>query len=216
MVSNKKSVKRFRHSGKRQTKRYTDCVDYVKSKGAKVEEPEVEELIIEVKEKPMEPMKPGEEEETPEPMETEEEEETPEPEELEEELMEPEGEEQMETEEEEEEQMEEEEETVPSTNDFRFEEPENFKVQGEFNYGDRVVVNDPLSLQNARAEEAVKEKPSPEPELKMNVIEPVTTEKKEKPKPRSPRKKKSKKSKRSKKKGVNKKKTGKKTRRKSV
>ncbi len=51
MVSNKKSVKRFRHSGKRQTKRYTDCVDYVKSKGAKVEEPEVEELIIEVKEK---------------------------------------------------------------------------------------------------------------------------------------------------------------------
>ncbi len=43
----------------------------------------------------------------------------------------------------------EEEETVPSTNDFRFEEPENFKVQGEFNYGDRVVVNDPLSLQNA-------------------------------------------------------------------
>ena len=76
MVSNKKSVKRFRHSGKRQTKRYTDCVDYVKSKGAKVEEPEVEELIIEVKEKPMEP---EEVTETPEPMETREEEETPEP-----------------------------------------------------------------------------------------------------------------------------------------
>ena len=84
MVSNKKSVKRFRHSGKRQTKRYTDCVDYVKSKGAEVEEPEVEEIIIEDKEpiqmeEPMEPMENPEAEEPmeQEPMETPEAEEIP-------------------------------------------------------------------------------------------------------------------------------------------
>ena len=158
MVSNKKTIKRFKHSGKRQTKRYTDCVKYVQSKGAEVDEPEVEEVFLEKKEKEPEII------EEPEPVpEVEEDESDPVPVE-----------------------EEEEEETVPSTNDFRFEEPENFKVQTEYLEGDRVVVDDPLSLQNARADEALKVAPNPKPEMEMEMeMEVPVKEKKSTNKPKS-------------------------------
>lgn len=164
MVSNKKTVKKFKHSGKRQTKRYTDCVKYVQSKGAEVDEPEVEEVFLEKKEKEPEiieepdPVEEEEEQETDPVLEEEEEESDPVPEE-------------------------EEQETVPSTNDFRFEEPENFKVQTEYLEGDRVVVDDPLSLQNARADEALNVAPNPKPEMEMEMEVPVKeTKSKNKPK----------------------------------
>ena len=126
MVSNKKSVKKFKHSGKRQTKRYTDCVEYVKSKGAEVDEPEVEEVHLEHKGMiaTAENREPSVEEV-------------------------------------------EEEEVIPSANDFEFEEPENFQVQGNYINGDRVVVDDPLALQNATAEEALTKKPNSKPEIEM-------------------------------------------------
>ena len=126
MVSNKKSVKKFKHSGKRQTKRYTDCVEYVKSKGAEVDEPEVEEVHLEHKGM----IATAENRE-------------PSVEEIEEE------------------------EVIPPANDFKFEEPENFQVQGNYINGDRVVVDDPLALQNATAEEALTKKPNSKPEMAM-------------------------------------------------
>lgn len=135
MVSNKKSVKKFKHSGKRQTKRYTDCVEYVKSKGAEVDEPEVEEVHLEHKGMTAEEV-------------------TEEP--LVEEI--------------------EEEEVIPPTKDFKFEEPENFQVQGNYINGDRVVLDDPLALQNATAEEALTKKPNSKPEIEMKVV--IETEKK--------------------------------------
>lgn len=170
MVSNKKTVKKFKHSGKRQTKRYTDCVKYVQSKGAEVDEPEVEEVFLEKKEKEPEII------EEPEPVPEEEEEESdPVPEVKEQE-------------------------TVPSTNDFRFEEPENFKVQTEYLEGDRVVVDDPLSLQNARADEALKVAPNPKPEMEMEMEMKVPVkETKSKNKPKSKNRGKKKKGKSSKK-----------------
>ena len=128
MVSNKKSVKKFKHSGKRKTKRYTDCVEYVKSKGAEVDEPEVEEVNLENK---------G--------MTATAENREPLVEEIREEVV------------------------IPSTKDFKFEEPENFHVQGNYINGDRVVVNDPLALQNATAEEALTKKPNSKPEIEMVV-----------------------------------------------
>ena len=137
MVSNKKSIKKFKHSGKRQTKRYTDCVEYVKSKGAEVDEPEVEEVHLEHK---------G--------MTATAENREPSVEEIEEE------------------------EVIPPANDFKFEEPENFQVQGNYINGDRVVVNDPLALQNATAEEALTKKPNSKPEIEMKVV--IETEKKKK------------------------------------
>ena len=129
MVSNKKSVKKFKHSGKRQTKRYTDCVEYVKSKGAEVDEPEVEEVHLEHKGITAEEV-------------------TEEP--LVEEI--------------------EEEEVIPPANDFKFEEPENFQVQGNYINGDRVVVDDPLALQNATAEEALTKKPNSKPEIEIEMV----------------------------------------------
>ena len=128
MVSNKKSVKKFKHSGKRQTKRYTDCVEYVKSKGAEVDEPEVEEVHLEHKgmTATAENIEPSVEEI-------------------------------------------EEEEVIPPANDFKFEEPENFQVQGNYINGDRVVVDDPLALQNATAEEALTKKPNSKPEIEMEM-----------------------------------------------
>ena len=128
MVSNKKSIKKFKHSGKRKTKRYTDCVEYVKSKGAEVDEPEVEEVHLEHK---------G--------MTATAENREPSVEEIEEE------------------------EVIPPANDFKFEEPENFQVQGNYINGDRVVVDDPLALQNATAEEALTKKPNSKPEIEMVV-----------------------------------------------
>jgi len=128
MVSNKKSIKKFKHSGKRKTKRYTDCVEYVKSKGAEVDEPEVDEVHLEHKgmTATVENREPSVEEIK-------------------------------------------EEEVIPSTKDFKFEEPENFHVQGNYINGDRVVVNDPLALQNATAEEALTKKPNSKPEIEMVV-----------------------------------------------
>ena len=128
MVSNKKSIKKFKHRGKRQTKRYTDCVEYVKSKGAEVDEPEVEQVHLEHKgmTATAENIEPSVEEI-------------------------------------------EEEEVIPPANDFKFEEPENFQVQGNYINGDRVVVNDPLALQNATAEEALTKKPNSKPEIEMVV-----------------------------------------------
>ena len=126
MVSNKKSIKKFKHSGKRQTKRYTDCVEYVKSKGAEVDEPEVEQVHLEHKgmTATAENIEPSVEEI-------------------------------------------EEEEVIPPANDFKFEEPENFQVQGNYINGDRVVVDDPLALQNATSEEALTKKPNSKPEIEM-------------------------------------------------
>jgi len=128
MVSNKKSIKKFKHSGKRQTKRYTDCVEYVKSKGAEVDEPEVEQVHLEHKgmTATAENIEPSVEEI-------------------------------------------EEEEVIPPANDFKFEEPENFQVQGNYINGDRVVVDDPLALQNATSEEALTKKPNSKPEIEMVV-----------------------------------------------
>ena len=128
MVSNKKSVKKFKHSGKRKTKRYTDCVEYVKSKGAEVDEPEVEQVHLEHKgmNATAENIEPSVEE-------------------IKEEVV------------------------IPPANDFKFEEPENFLVQGNYINGDRVVVNDPLALQNATAEEALTKKPNSKPEIEMVV-----------------------------------------------
>ena len=126
MVSNKKSIKKFKHSGKRKTKRYTDCVEYVKSKGAEVDEPEVEQVHLEHKgmTATAENIEPSVEEIK-------------------------------------------EEEVIPPANDFKFEEPENFQVQGNYINGDRVVVDDPLALQNATSEEALTKKPNSKPEIEM-------------------------------------------------
>ena len=47
MVSKKKSVKRqFAKSGKKLTKKYTKCVEYIKKQGAEVEEPEITEVLL--------------------------------------------------------------------------------------------------------------------------------------------------------------------------
>ena len=140
MVSKNKSVKKFTKSGKRLTKKYTKCVEYVKKQGAEVEEPEITEVLL-----------------TPEPEEPE-----PEPEE--------------EDEPEEPEPEPEEEEVVPSSNDFKFVEPKEFRVQGQLLSGDRVLEIDPLNVVD-----------EPEPAEPVETMEMISDEK-EKPEKTTPKK----------------------------
>lgn len=167
MVStNKKSVKKFASTGKKITKKYTDCVKYVKNKGAQVEEPEITEVELEP-ESSVEPEDPEMEEE----LEMEEPESPVEPEEPE-----------MEEEEEEEE---EESNDVVKPFDFSFTEPSEFKLPQQLINGDRVVEVDPLDPVNVSNSNSVNT-----PAIEMEVkSQPKTPKKKE---PKTPKGKKSK------------------------
>ena len=172
MISKNKSIKKFAKSGKRLTKKYTNCVKYLKKQGAEVEEPEITEVFLTPEpeepemEEEVEPEEPVMEEEEVEPVMDEEElepEETVMEEEepvMEEEELEP-----------EEPVMEEEEEpeVIPPTNDFKFVEPEKFRVQGQLLSGDRVLEIDPLNVVN--------ETDAPEETMEMVSDEKVKPEK---------------------------------------
>jgi hypothetical protein len=133
MVSKKKSVKRqFAKSGKRLTKKYTKCVEYIKKQGEEVEEPEITEVLL----TPEEVVEPEPE---PEDVVVEPEVEVVEPEVV----VEPEPEDEVV---EAEVVPEPEDEVVEAENDFKFVEPSNFKVQGQLLNGDRVLEVDPLNV----------------------------------------------------------------------
>ena len=157
MVSKNKSVKKFTKSGKRLTKKYTKCVEYVKKQGAEVEEPEITEVLLTPEEPEPEPVEEDEPEPEPEP-------EEPEPEPVEEDEPETEPEEP------------EEEEIVPSSNDFKFVEPKEFRVQGQLLSGDRVLEIDPLNVVD-----------EPEPAEPVETMEMISDEK-EKPEKTTPKK----------------------------
>ena len=130
MVSKKKSVKRqFAKSGKKLTKKYTKCVEYIKKQGAEVEEPEITEVLLTPEVVP--------EPEVDEPV-------VDEPVEVDEVVPEPEDE--VVPEPEDEVVPEPEDEVVEAENDFKFVEPSNFRVQGQLLNGDRVLEFDPLNV----------------------------------------------------------------------